>query len=64
MLETFDPAAPLMVRGENGGLEEVLGFRATGVALNVNSADGFGPHDLPDAGARPDATAVVLRSAG
>lgn len=64
MLETFDPSAPLMVRGENGGFEEVLGFRATGVALNVNSAEGFGPHDLPDGGSRPDALAVVLRPAG
>lgn len=63
MLQTFDPSAPLMVRGENGGFEEVLGFRATGVMLNVNSAEGFGPHDLPDAGTRPDALAVVLRPA-
>lgn len=64
MLETFDPSAPLMVRGENGGFDEVLGFRATGVSLNVNSADGFGPHDLPDSGARADTLAVVLRPAG
>ena len=64
MLETFDPAAPLLVRGENGGFEEVLGFRATGVSLNVNSAEGFGPHDLPENGALPDTLAVVLRSAG
>jgi hypothetical protein len=63
MLETFDPSAPLMVAGENGGFEEVLGFRATGVALNVNSAEGFGPHDLPDGGARADMLAVVLRPA-
>lgn len=63
MLETFDPSAPLLVQGENGGFEEVLGFRTTGVVLNVNSAEGFGPHDLPDDGARPDLVAVVLRSA-
>ena len=63
MLETFDPAAPVMVQGESGGLEEVLGFRTTGVVLNVNTADGFGPHDLPDDGARADLVAVVLRSA-
>ena len=63
MLETFDPSAPLLVRGENGGFEEVLGFRATGVALNVNSADGFGPHDLPNPGQLPDTMAVVLRAA-
>ena len=37
MLETFDPSAPVMVHGESGGFEEVLGFRTTGVALNVNS---------------------------
>ena len=63
MLETFDPAAPVMVSGENGGFEEVLGFRTTGVALNVNTADGFGPHDLPNDGERADLIAVVLRSA-
>lgn len=63
MLETFDPAAPVMVSGESGGFEEVLGFRTTGVVLNVNSAEGFGPHDLPDDGARADLIAVVLRSA-
>jgi len=63
MLETFDPSAPLLVRGENGGFEEVLGFRSTGVALNVNSAEGFGPHDVPDAGQQPDTVAVVLRAA-
>lgn len=63
MLETFDPSAPLLVRGENGGFGEVLGFRTTGVALNVNTADGFGPHDLPDAGQQPDTVAVVLRAA-
>lgn len=63
ILETFDPAAPLLVSRENGGLEEVLGFRATGVVLNVNSADGFGPHEVPEAGAKPDTVAVVLRAA-
>lgn len=62
MLETFDPSAPLLVRAENGGFEEVLGFRTTGVALNVNTAEGFGPHDLPNPGARPDTVAVVLRA--
>jgi len=62
MLETFDPSAPVMVHGESGGFEEVLGFRTTGVALNVNSAEGFGPHDVPDDGAQPDLVAVVLRS--
>ena len=62
MLETFDPSAPVLVNGESGGFEEVLGFRTTGVVLNVNSADGFGPHDLPDDGARADLIAVVLRS--
>lgn len=62
MLETFDPAAPVMVQGENGGFDEVLGFRTTGVVLNVNTAEGFGPHDLPDDGALADLVAVVLRS--
>lgn len=64
MLQTFDPAAPLLVRAENGGFVEALGFRATGVVLNANSAEGYGPHDLPDPGRRADVTAVVVRAAG
>jgi len=63
MLETFDAAAPLLVAGEYGGFEEVLGFRKINVKLNVNDADGFGPHEIAELGQRPDVTAVTLRVA-
>lgn len=64
MLETFDPSAPMLVAGEYGGFEEVLGLRKINVALNVNDADGFGPHEIAQPGQRPDVTAVTLRTAG
>ena len=63
MLETFDPSAPLLVSGEYGGFEEVLGLRKINVKLNVNSAEGFGPHEIAEPGQRPDVTAVTLRVA-
>ena len=63
MLETFDPAAPFLVAGEYGGFEEVLGLRKINVKLDVNDADGFGPHEIAEPGQRPDVTAVTLRTA-
>ncbi len=64
MLQTFDPSAPFLVAGEYGGYEEVLGLRKIGVQLDVNDAEGFGPHELAEPGQRPDVTAVTLRTAG
>ena len=61
MLETFDPSAPFLVAGEYGGFEEVLGVRKINVKLNVNDADGFGPHEIAEPGQRPDLSAVTLR---
>ena len=63
MLETFDPSAPVLLAGEYGGLAEVLGLRKIPVKLNVNEAEGFGPHEIAQLGQRPDATAVTLRIA-
>lgn len=63
MLETFDPAAPFLVAGEYGGFEEVLGLRKVNVKLNVNDADGFGPHEIAGPGQRADRAAVTLRTA-
>ncbi len=61
MLRTFDATAPVLIAGEFGGLDEVLGFRKTPVRLNVNDADGFGPHEVPAHGERADVLAVVVR---
>ncbi len=63
MLETFDPSAPFLVAGEYGGFEEVLGLRRINVKLNVNDADGFGPHEIAEPGQRADKAAVTLRTA-
>lgn len=62
MLETFDPSAPVLVAGEYGGFEEVLGLRKINVKLHVNDAEGFGPHEIAQPGQRPDRTAVTLRT--
>ena len=64
LLKTLDPAALVLVRGENGGLDEVLGLRLLPVRLNVNSAEGFGPHELAIAGEPADGLAVLVRAAG
>ena len=63
MLETFDPSAPMLLAGEYGGFEEVLGVRKINVKLSVNDAEGFGPHEIAQPGQRPDVTAVTLRIA-
>lgn len=64
MLQTFDPSAPVMLRGEEGGFLEVAGFRAVPVRLNVNTAEGYGPHEVPEVGQPADVTAVVVRVGG
>ncbi len=54
------------LRDDKTGLEtQVDDLQATNNQLGeqLNSADGFGPHDLPDDGARADMIAVVLRPA-
>lgn len=62
-LEKLDPMAPVLVPAENGGLEEIVQVMARGVCLNVNRAEGFGPHEVAAAGERPDTAAVLLLSA-
>ena len=37
-------------------------FAPTPVRLNVNDADGFGPHEVPSHGERADTVAVVVRT--
>lgn len=64
LLETFDPDTPVLVRGENGGLDEVLGLRLLPVRLHVNSCEGFGPHELASAGETADGLAVLVRTSG
>ena len=62
-LEKLDPLAPVLVPAENGGLEEIVLVTARGVRLNVNRADGFGPHEVPAFGEKPDTDAVLILSA-
>lgn len=62
-LEQLDPTAPVLVPAENGGLDEVVLVTALGVSLNVNRAEGFGPHEVTASGEQPDTDAVLLLSA-
>lgn len=61
-LEKLDPTAPVLMPAENGGLEEVVLVAARGVRLNVNQAEGFGPHEVSAAGEEPDTNAMLLLS--
>ena len=62
-LEQLDPLAPVLMPAENGGLEEIEVVTARGVRLNVNRAEGFGPHEVPAFGEMADTDAVLLLSA-
>jgi len=62
-LEKLDPMAPVLMPAENGGFEEIVLVTARGVRLNVNRADGFGPHEVPAFGEKPDIDAVLILSA-
>lgn len=61
-LAKLDPMAPVLMPAENGGLEEIVLVTARGVRLNVNHAEGFGPHEVPAFGETPDTDAVLLLS--
>lgn len=62
-LEQLDPLAPVLMPAENGGLDEIVVVTARGVRLNVNRAEGFGPHEVPAFGEMADTDAVLLLSA-
>lgn len=60
MLARLDPTLPVMMVCGEGGLSGALRLERVPVQLNVNTLDGFGPHDLADDSSTADATAVVL----
>jgi hypothetical protein len=61
LLKTFEPGAQVLVRGEHGGLDVVLDLHSAPVRLNVNRAEGFGPHELASADEEADGLAVVVQ---
>jgi len=60
LLQNADPAAPVVIRGQYGGFDCVHAVAPQPLRLNVNSHDGFGPHDLPDDGEPADIVAVAI----
>jgi hypothetical protein len=62
LLQAADPAAPVVIRGQYGGFDCVHAVTPQPLRLNVNSHDGFGPHDLPEDGESADIMAVAIGS--
>ena len=60
MLARLDPTLPVMMSCGEGGLSGALRLERVPVQVNVNTLDGFGPHDIADDSSTADATAVVL----
>ena len=60
LLQAADPAAPVVIRGQYGGFDCVHVVAPQPLRLNVNSHDGFGPHDQPEDGEGADIVAVAI----
>lgn len=60
LLEEFDPEAPIVIEGQYGGFEWVRQASRVPLRLNVNSLEGFGPHDRADMGEAAEAKAVAI----
>ncbi|MEQ1771072.1 MAG: hypothetical protein ABL879_14660 [Devosia sp.] len=60
LLEDYDPEAPVVIEGQYGGFEWVRRTSRVPLRLNVNSLEGFGPHDRADRAKAADAMAVAI----
>ena len=60
LLQAADPASPVVIRGQYGGFDCVHVVAPQPLRLNVNSHDGFGPHDQPEDGEGADIVAVAI----
>lgn len=47
-LQKFDPKLPIISRGYEGGMLDIDSVTPTRIALNVNTAWYYGPHELVD----------------
>ena len=47
-LQTYDPKLPVISRGYEGGYIDIDGIGPTKIALNVNEAWYYGPHEAAD----------------
>lgn len=60
LLQDADPTAPVVIAGREGGYECVRAVAEQPLRLNVNKLEGFGPHEAPAPGERPDALGLVV----
>lgn len=64
LLEDVDPRAPVVIEGQYGGYVSVGGLTRVPLRFDVNSLEGFGPHDRAAIAEKADALAVVVRIEG
>jgi len=60
LLEDLDPATPVVIEGQYGGYASARGISRVPLRFNVNSLEGFGPHDHASQGKPAQALAVAV----
>jgi len=63
MLEGADPQSPVVIRGQYGGYDCVHSVGPQPLKLNVNTCQGFGPHEVPQDGEPADIVALAIECA-
>jgi len=60
MLKGADPQSPVVIRGQYGGYDCVHAVGPQPLKLNVNTCQGFGPHEVPQDGEAADVVALAI----
>jgi hypothetical protein len=60
LLEDLDPATPIVIEGQYGGFDSARAICRVPLRFNVNSLEGFGPHERASPGQPPEALAAAL----
>lgn len=60
MLQGADPQSPVVIRGQYGGYDCVYSVGPQPLKLNVNTCQGFGPHEVPLDGEPADIVALAI----
>lgn len=63
MLQGVDPQSPVVIRGQYGGYDVVHSVGPQPLKLNVNTCQGFGPHEVPQDGEAADIVALAIECA-
>lgn len=59
-LQGADPHSPVVIRGQYGGYDCVHSVGPQPLKLNVNTCQGFGPHEVPQDGEAADIVALAI----